>query len=100
MNTKLILGMLFYILAAFITWFQLNGQFMWKSFKENIFMVVNQFVRAFVTRKDPYSKISLGNVYFHLSFPKRICLFISSLLRALINYKKVKQDNYDYDEKA
>jgi hypothetical protein len=39
MNIKLIIGLLFFILAAFITWFQLNGQFMWKSFKENIFLV-------------------------------------------------------------
>ena len=39
MNIKLIIGLLFYILAAFITWFQLNGQFMWKSFKENTFLV-------------------------------------------------------------
>ena len=36
---KLTLGILCFTLAAFITWFQLNGQFMWKSFKENTFLV-------------------------------------------------------------
>jgi hypothetical protein len=39
MNPKLLLGIAFFTLAAAITWFQLNGQFMWKTFKENIFLV-------------------------------------------------------------
>ncbi len=40
MNPKLLLGITFFALAATITWFQLNGQFIWKSFKENTFLVV------------------------------------------------------------
>ena len=40
MNPKLLLGIAFFTLAALITWFQLNGQFIWKSFKENTFLVV------------------------------------------------------------
>ncbi len=40
MNPKLLLGIAFFALAATITWFQLNGQFIWKSFKENTFLVV------------------------------------------------------------
>ena len=40
MNQKLLLGIAFFALAAIITWFQLNGQFIWKSFKENTFLVV------------------------------------------------------------
>jgi len=31
----IILGLLFFLLAHVITWFQLNGQFLWSWFKEN-----------------------------------------------------------------
>lgn len=40
MNIKLfIYGALFFLLAQTITWFQLNGQFLWKFFKENTFIL-------------------------------------------------------------
>ena len=36
MNIKsLILGVFIFMLAHILTWFQLNGQFIWKSFKDN-----------------------------------------------------------------
>mgnify|MGYP003144921979 CR=1 FL=1 len=36
MNVKsLILGVFIFMLAHILTWFQLNGQFIWKSFKDN-----------------------------------------------------------------
>lgn len=36
---KLVIGIVCFSLAAIITWFQINGQFLWKSFKENTFLV-------------------------------------------------------------
>jgi hypothetical protein len=40
MNLKLfIYGVLFFLCAHIITWFQLNGQFLWKFFKENTFLL-------------------------------------------------------------
>jgi GT2 family glycosyltransferase len=57
-------------------------------------MVLNQFLRIFFTRKNPFAKITLKNIFFHISFPKRIIYFFTSLVSALINYKKVRQDNY------
>ena len=37
MNLKLfIYGALFFLCAHIVTWFQLNGQFLWKFFKEGI----------------------------------------------------------------
>ena len=40
MNLKLLLyGILLFFLAHTVTWFQLNGQFLWKFFKENTFLL-------------------------------------------------------------
>jgi hypothetical protein len=40
MNIKLfIYGISFFFLAHIITWFQLNGQFLWKFFKDNTFLL-------------------------------------------------------------
>tara|TARA_R110000824_G_scaffold339991_3_gene526524 strand:- start:270 stop:617 length:348 start_codon:yes stop_codon:yes gene_type:complete len=40
MNLKLfIYGTLFFLCAHIITWFQLNGQFLWKFFKDNTFLL-------------------------------------------------------------
>jgi hypothetical protein len=40
MNLKsLITGIIFFILAHTVTWFQVNGQFIWNSFKENTFLL-------------------------------------------------------------
>lgn len=36
---RLLLGILFFLLAHIITWFQLNGQFMWEWFKNNTFIL-------------------------------------------------------------
>ena len=35
MNRNLLLGILFYILAQLVTYFQTNGQFIWKFFKDH-----------------------------------------------------------------
>ena len=35
MNLKVLLGVVMFILAQVMTWFQLNGQFLWKYFKDN-----------------------------------------------------------------
>jgi len=40
MNVKFfIYGALFFLCAHLVTWFQLNGQFLWKFFKENTFLL-------------------------------------------------------------
>jgi len=40
MNLKLfIYGVLLFLCAHLVTWFQLNGQFLWKFFKENTFLL-------------------------------------------------------------
>jgi len=36
---RLILGLLFFLGAHLITWFQLNGQFIWEWFKHNNFVL-------------------------------------------------------------
>ena len=36
---KLLLGVLFFLSAHLITWFQLNGQFLWESFKSNTILL-------------------------------------------------------------
>ena len=36
---KLLLGVLFFLSAHLIAWFQLNGQFLWESFKSNTFLL-------------------------------------------------------------
>lgn len=35
MNSQILLGILFYFLAQTLTWFQTNGQFIWKFFKDH-----------------------------------------------------------------
>lgn len=39
MNPQILLGILFYFLAQIITWFQMQGQFIWVSFKEHPLIV-------------------------------------------------------------
>jgi len=65
--------------------------FRYKNFIEKIGMILRQFMRAFVTRKDPFSEIQKNNLIFHISFPKRVGSFFVSLSRALANYKTVKR---------
>ena len=36
---KLLLGIVFFLLAHLITWFQLNGQFLWEWFQKNTFIL-------------------------------------------------------------
>ena len=70
--------------------------FRWGSKKEKLKMIINQFVRIFLTRKDPYSKITSRNICFHKSFPRRIILFLNALSLALYNYKKIDNSNFKY----
>lgn len=49
-----------------------------------------QLLRAFMTRKNPYSKIDYYNIYFHRNFVKRLGVFFFSFLSALNNYKNIK----------
>lgn len=36
---KLLLGIIFFLLAHLVTWFQLNGQFLWEWFQKNTFIL-------------------------------------------------------------
>ena len=36
---RLFLGIIFFVSAHLITWFQINGQFMWEWFKNNTFIL-------------------------------------------------------------
>jgi GT2 family glycosyltransferase len=63
-----------------------------RAVMEKISMIFRQFLRAFVTRKDPFSEMGAKNLLFHKSFPKRVFLFENSLIEALKNYKTIKQN--------
>lgn len=39
MNKNLLIGIFFFVLSQITTWFQLNGQFLWKFFKEHTFII-------------------------------------------------------------
>ena len=39
MNPQILLGILFFFLAQIVTWFQMQGQFIWVSFKDNPLLV-------------------------------------------------------------
>jgi GT2 family glycosyltransferase len=57
-------------------------------------MIFNQFVRAFMTRKDPFKALTLDNIQFYSSFPKRLTSFFISLFGVLRNYRTVKNDYF------
>lgn len=82
----------------FIYMHQSYGQmifcFRHKWFLNSVKMVLNQFVRAFITRKDPFRKRTINNLYLHKSFLKRLVLFNKSLKKALENYDKIVMGDY------
>jgi GT2 family glycosyltransferase len=59
-------------------------------FNQKIAMALRQFVRAFVTRKDPFSNFEAGNTVYHKSFLKRVFYYFISLVQALYNFNKIK----------
>jgi GT2 family glycosyltransferase len=65
-------------------------------------MILTQFARVFVTRKNPFLKKDLSNLYLHKSVLKRGIYFFNSLFSAAINYNKVKIGDYPIlkDEKT
>ncbi len=62
------------------------------DWKNKINTVKAQFVRAFITRTDPYQKKSLHNTFFHISFPKRIISFFKSWYMAANDYKNIHNE--------
>ena len=54
--------------------------------------VKEQFVRAFLTRTDPYKLKSLSNTYFHASFLKRLISFFKSWYVAAHDYKVIHNE--------
>jgi len=57
-------------------------------------MVFNQFVRIFLTRKDPFKGKSISNTYFHKTVFTRTFYFFSSLFSAIQNYPNIKIGDY------
>ncbi len=51
--------------------------------------VKEQFIRAFITRVDPYKAKSLHNTLFHVTFYKRVGSFFKSWWKAARDYKKI-----------
>lgn len=66
--------------------------------RDRIMNPINQLIRAFATRKDPFKKKSLSNTYFHISFPRRLYYFIVSFFSALKNRNKIKQEYFNGKE--
>lgn len=65
------------------------------NISQKAFMVIRQFIRAFITRKDPFSNQSLKNTIFHKTFLKRIGLFTIALKESLKNNKIIKLNVVD-----
>lgn len=62
---------------------------------QGIKMSLRQFVRVFLTRKNPYSPISYHNTNLHKDLLKRLLILVKSSYVALTTYKKVKNGNYE-----
>lgn len=58
--------------------------------KNKIKMIFKELVRVFLTRKDPYAKKELKNIYFHKTFFIRFIYWIQSVYLAIKNYKNIK----------
>lgn len=58
--------------------------------KNKLKMIFNQFIRIFFTRKDPYKKIKINNIYFHKNILLRMKYFILATIKGLQNYNKIK----------
>ncbi len=58
-------------------------------------MIGRQAVRIFVTRKNPYAKMTLQNTAFHRDIFKRFFIFLKASYSALKSYKIVKNGDYE-----
>jgi len=77
---------------------QMIFSFRWGNIKEKVRMILNQLIRAFITRKDPYSAKNLKNLYFHKSFIFRLGLFLKAFSVALIKYKNVNNTHFNNEK--
>ena len=66
---------------------------------KKIKMSLRELIRAVVTRKKPYKKITINNLYFHKTFIKRTIYFFEGFTKALKNYKIVKNGEEIYKTK-
>jgi hypothetical protein len=53
-------------------------------------MIGRQFVRIFLTRKDPFKAMSLHNTFFHTDVLARSLCYFKAMKEALRNYKVIK----------
>lgn len=64
--------------------------------EERIKMILSQFVRVFVTRKDITKDHSWNNLYWHNNTKKRFLMFYNSLIRARKDHHTIIRNNYEY----
>lgn len=65
--------------------------FRYDSFFSKAGMVLRQFLRAFVTRKNTIKERKFSNLYFHKTFVKRVYYYFPAVINALKSYKKTKE---------
>lgn len=64
------------------------------NFFEKMKIILAQFTRIFITKKDSLNENSFSNLFFHKRFLIRSFIFLYSLFGAIKNYKKIKQDYF------
>lgn len=73
---------------------QMIFSFRWGSWSQRLVMPLQQLLRAFITRKDPFRRRKAGNFYFHKSCLSRVYKWSKSFYNALRNYKYVNLEHY------
>lgn len=64
------------------------------NYMKKIKLSLQELLRAYLTRKDPYSKLDMKNIYFHKTIMKRTHSYFKALNYAINNYKYVKNDDH------
>jgi len=72
---------------------QMLFQFRHGTKKEIISMIAQQFIRVFFAKRISFEEISIKNIYFHKTFPKRFIYFFQALINSIKNYKEIKIGN-------
>jgi GT2 family glycosyltransferase len=67
--------------------------------KQRFSIIITELARALVTRKDPFRKKTLSNLYFHKTFLKRLGFYFPSLFRAMWNINKINNEHFILNEK-
>ncbi len=54
---------------------------------------IHYFAKIFVSKKEFYKRISINNLQFHITFPKRFIYFCEDFIKAIKNYDKIQTIN-------